>query len=62
MLEKLSNSSVSFIMKTLERPHCILSYTHSFKVLFATLESLTKKVTIHSYTLQTKISFYLKEN
>ena len=48
MLEKLSKSSVCFMMTTLERSRHILSYSCLFKVLFALLESLLKKVTIHS--------------
>ena len=43
MLEMLK-SNVSFIMTTLERSPCILSYSCLFEVLFASLEKLMKKL------------------
>ena len=44
MLEKLSKSSVSFMMTTLERSYYILSYNYSFEMFFMSLESLLKKL------------------
>ena len=62
MLEKLSKSSVIFKMTTLERLHHILSYSCLFEVLFASLENLLKKLQFIHNTIETKISFYLREN
>ena len=63
MLEKLSKSSFSFMMTSLDRPHHILSYSYPFKVFFFVVGKLAeKKDIIHSYTLKTKINFHLREN
>ena len=49
-------------MTTLDRPRHILSYSCLFEVSFYVVGKLVEKATIHSYTLETKISFYLRED
>ena len=62
MLEKVSKCRVSFMMAILDRPRHILSYSCLFEVSFYVVGKLVEKATIHSYTLETKINFYLREN
>ena len=62
MLERLSKSSVSFMMTSLDSTHHILSYSCPFEVFFCIVGKLAKKATIHSYTLKTKINFYHRKN
>ena len=54
--------SVNFMMTILDRPRHILIYSCPFEVFFCVIGKLAEKATIHSYTLETKISFYLREN
>ena len=44
MLEKLSKSSVSFMMTIIDRPPHILSYICSFEVFFMSMENFLKKL------------------
>ena len=54
--------SVNFMMTILDRPRHILIYSCPFEVFFCVIGKLAEKATIHSYTLETKISFYLRED
>ena len=57
----MSKSSVSFMMTTLERPCHILSYSYPFKVLFALLENLLKKLQFIHTSQKPKTVFILEK-
>ena len=46
-------------MKTLDKPHHILSYSCPFEVFFCVIGKVDEKATIYSHSLETKIKISL---
>ena len=62
MLEKLSKSSVSFMITTIDRSRHILSYSYLFEVFFFLRRwKVVGKATIHSYILTSKSTSILEK-